>query len=63
MEAPAVEVAVDSEVGLALGDLKPGANGKLILGDRASALRVNPHTLGSAPCACVLLCSLYMNRL
>jgi len=40
---------------------RPGM--RLILGDRASALRVNPHTLGSASYACVLLCSLYMSRL
>jgi len=27
------------------------------------AVRVNPHTHRSAPCACVLVCSEYMNLL
>jgi len=47
----------------AAGGGRPRPRMRLILGDRASALRVNPHTLGSALCACVLVCSEYMNRL
>ena len=54
------------------GGGRPQPRMRLILGDRASALigdRVNPPTLGSAPCLCLCLCALvlyvfvYINRL
>jgi len=37
----------------------------VIAGDQATRTpaRANPHTLGSAPSACVLVCSLYINHL
>ena len=37
---------------------------RLIAGDQATRnpARAKPHTLGSAPSACVLVCSLYINH-
>ena len=46
--------------------IRPRPRMRLIAGDRASALmpaRANPQTLGSAPCACVLVCLGCMNHL
>ena len=42
---------------------RPRPRMRLILGDRTSARRANPHTLGSAPSACVLVCCQLTYRL